>query len=116
MHVTRPTHLSQQLQDAYVFPGHDVTAAGGGVVRADVLVHAPVARPVAPHAAAARVVAAAVVKGKVAGDKVLVGLAGADGEGHQDVVLEGGDGWAVGACGRDAGESRGRHQGVRRGR
>lgn len=112
----RPTHLSQQLQDAYVFPGHDVAAAGGSVVRAGVLVNAPVARPLAPHAAAAGVVAATVVEGKVSGDEVLVGLAGADGERHKHVVMVGGDGRAVLRRGRGARQPRGGHQPVRRGR
>ena len=112
----RPTHLSQQLQDAYVFPGHDVPAAGGGVVCACVLVHAPVARPVAPHAAAAGVVAATVIEGKVSGDEVLVSLAGADGEGHQHVVVVGGDGRPVLSCRRAACQPGGRHQPILRGR
>ena len=69
-----------------MFSGDDGPPAGGGVVRADVVVDAPVARPVRPDAGPAGAVPGAVVEGEVPRDEVLVGLRGAHGQGHQHVV------------------------------
>ena len=58
----------------YVFAADDGALAGAGVVRAAVLVDAPVAGPLGFDARRAGRVPRAVVIGKVATDKVFVGL------------------------------------------
>jgi hypothetical protein len=84
-------YLLEDTQDAYVFAADHRALARGGVVRALVLVDAPVARPLRAHALPAGGVSAAVVVGEVAADEVLVGLRRAHRQRHQHVVLLLGD-------------------------
>jgi len=81
----------EDTQDAYVFTADHRALARGGVVRALVLVDAPVARPLRAHALPAGGVPAAVVVREVAAHEVLVGLRRAHRKRHQHVVLILGD-------------------------
>ena len=64
----------QSRHSTHVLAADDGALAGGGVVRAPVLVDAPVARPLRLHARRARRVARTVKVGEIAADKVLVRL------------------------------------------
>ena len=70
----------------HIFSVDDCAPAGGGVMRAHVVVHTPVAGPGRAGAVGARGVPAAVVVGELARHKVLVGLRGAHRERHGHVV------------------------------
>lgn len=86
----------------HIFAADDGALAGGGVVRAAILVHAPVAGPLAAYALDARGVPRAVVEGEIAAHEVLVGLGGAHGERHEHVVASVADGRAPCDAGRRA--------------
>lgn len=97
-----------------VLAADDGALAGGGVVRAAVLVDAPAARPLAAHAVGARGVARAVEVGEVAAHEVLVGLGGAHGQRHEHVVAALRDGGPAGHGGRAAPQPGRRHRRVDR--
>ena len=89
------TYLQEDLLETNIFSRHDGAAAGGAVVRAGVLIDAPVAGPGALDARHARGVATAVVESEVARHEIFVGFAGPNCQGHQGMVHVGRDGGPV---------------------
>lgn len=109
-------YLLQHVKHADVLPGDDGPRpqATGGVVRALVLVHAPVAGPLGSDAVPAGDVPAAVVVREVPADEVLVRLGRAHGERDEDVVRVVRDGRPADDAGRRAGEADGSNDGIYR--